>query len=544
MKRAFCVAAFSFCIAACGSSPPMPPASNLAPDEIPLVVDQRCPGGPTCADQGDGKLYVGYARRDMTPLVEPFVDLNNNGLRDANEPFTDLDGNGVFDPVWLAGRDNGRQAFGVHDPTWLRCYVIKQNETTVAHCVVDAIGYFQDEEAQIRADLDPSLGVDLLMMGATHDHQAKDTTGLWGPDLTTTGYDAAYMARIRAGAVDAIGEALAHARPAKMAIASIATEDPDRDMQHYVSDTRDPVIIDDRLHLIQFDGEDGVPIVTVVNWAAHPDSLGSGNRYVSSDFVHYLREEVAAGTGSDVVFVNGAQGGQIGPGIIQPLRPDGTTQPTSHDFQFIDVWGQEIAREALKAFDARQMVDNPRLAFVHTTVDVHVENVAYQVAARLGMIHKSWFGFDPHVPLTDPANAPLTRTEIAYLTLGPASIVTCPGELLPELFVGGYDGSHSGKYRIVDETQPNAPDLSKAPAPPYLVDLMDGPVEHHMLFGLTLDFLGYVVPRYNFVLDPDAPYISRAPGDHYEETNSIGPRAEPEIVGTMRQLIRHGTAKP
>ena len=52
-----------------------------------------------------------------------------------------------------------------------------------------------------------------------------------------------------------------------------------------------------------------------------------------------------------------------------------------------------------------------------------------------------------------------------------------------------------------------------------------------MVFGLTLDFLGYIVPRYNFVLDPVAPYLQDAPGDHYEETNSVGPRAEPEIVG-------------
>jgi hypothetical protein len=66
---------------------------------------------------------------------------------------------------------------------------------------------------------------------------------------------------------------------------------------------------------------------------------------------------------------------------------------------------------------------------------------------------------------------------------------------------------------------------------------MAGPAEHRMIFGLTLDFLGYIVPRYNFVLDDLSPYIARAPGDHYEETNSIGPRAEPEIVGTMRQLV-------
>lgn len=38
------------------------------------------------------------------------------------------------------------------------------------------------------------------------------------------------------------------------------------------------------------------------------------------------------------------------------------------------------------------------------------------------------------------------------------------------------------------------------------------------------------------------PYLDEAMGDHYEETNSVGPLAEPEIVGTMRQLILDGRA--
>ncbi len=174
---------------------------------------------------------------------------------------------------------------------------------------------------------------------------------------------------------------------------------------------------------------------------------------------------------------------------------------------------------------------------------MHVENLAYQTAARLKLFgNKAFFGFDPSKALLGD-NEPQTRTEVAYLTLGPASIITAPGELLPELFVGGYDGSHSGTYTIVDTKKPNAADLTKAPQPPYLFDLMDGDPENRMVWGLSLDFLGYIVAQFNFVLDPDLPYLTRAPGDHYEETNSIGPTAEPEIVGTMRQLVTFGRPK-
>ena len=134
-------------------------------------------------------------------------------------------------------------------------------------------------------------------------------------------------------------------------------------------------------------------------------------------------------------------------------------------------------------------------------------------------------------------NVPQVETRVAYIQLGPASIVTNPGELAPELFLGGYDGSARGTYPLLNPSEPNSPDLSRAPAPPYLIDHMDGAREHRMVFGLTMDFLGYILPRYNFVLHETKPYFEDAPGDHYEETNSLGPRAEAEIVGTLRQLV-------
>jgi hypothetical protein len=518
------------------------PDSGLAPDEIPLVVSQICPGDPACPEGGDDQLLVAASKREITPVVEPWVDLNGNRVHDADEPFTDLDGDGKFDPVWIAGHDSGHQAVSVHDPTWVRCYVLRQNQTTLAHCAVDCIGYFESDAEQIRADLDPSLGIDLLMMSATHSHQTQDTLGIWGPDDNTTGYNPEYMQRIRGATVDALNEAVKNLKPAKMSIGSIATEDAQHSMQHYVSDTRDPVVIDDLLHLMQFDGLDGKPIVTVVNWAGHPDSLGSGNRYVSSDWVHYFRESLEAGTGSEVVYINGAEGGQIGPGRVTPLLADGSPLANEQTFRFIDTWGQEIAREALMAFDKRVDVPSPKLSFRRTVFNVHIENVGFQTAFILGLLPKPVFGFDKSKPLIrdeNGDNTPQSRTEVAYITLGPAAIITCPGELVPELWLGGYDGSHAGGWPANNPDTVAPPDLTLAPKPPYLFDFMGGSPEHRMVFGLTLDMLGYILAHFNFYLDPNLPYLVEPPGDqHYEETRSISPRADAEIVGTMRQLVQ------
>ncbi len=526
--------------------------SGLMPDEIPLVVDQVCPGGPKCADSGDGKLYAGTAKRDVTPLVEPFVDTNGNGTRDDDESYTDLNGNGRFDPVYMAGYGKNRLAFGVHDPTWVRCIALRQNETTLVTCAVDCVGFFQNDQAQIRADLDPALGVDLLMMAGTHLHETQDTIGIWGSDFSTTGIDPAYMKRIRQLTVEAVSEAVKGMRPAKMSIAMVRTQDDTAmgpDFSPYVADSRDPVVIDNRMHLLQFDGaDDGKPIVTVLNFAAHPESAGSDNHFITSDYVFWLRDSVEQGTGSDVVFINGPLGGQIGPGGVHPYDFDNPTERVEHryGFKFAQAWGLGLARIALKGVKALKPVTAPKLSFRHTTFEVHVENFTYQVAGKLGLFKREFYGFDRSKPLIrneEFDNVPRITTEAAYVELGPAAISTCPAELLPENFVGGYDGSFAGGYRFIDTMRKNAPDPAKAPKPPYLIDLMGGEPEHRMVWGLTLDFLGYVIPRYNFVLHEVAPYIGEAEGDHYEETTSIGSRAEPEIVGSLRQLAMSATGK-
>jgi hypothetical protein len=219
----------------------------------------------------------------------------------------------------------------------------------------------------------------------------------------------------------------------------------------------------------------------------------------------------------------------------------------------------------MKAFDARVEVPSPRLAFRTTKVNFHVDNVGYHTAFALHLLPRQLFGYDPNKAMVrddSGDNAPLIDSEMAYLTLGPAAIATMPGELLPELFIGGYDASKKGTWepfihtgpifdvcdpttiKTKDGTYPAPPDVTKAPRPPYLFDLMGGQPEHRMIFGLTMDMLGYIVPEYNFYLDPTAPYLHEPPGDsHYEETNSLGPRAEAEMVGTMRQLVMSAKAK-
>ena len=115
-------------------------------------------------------------------------------------------------------------------------------------------------------------------------------------------------------------------------------------------------------------------------------------------------------------------------------------------------------------------------------------------------------------------------------------MLALPGELLPELAVGGYDGSriNSDEATLLDPDNPNPPDLSQAPDGPYFEDLMGGPV--NVVLGLTNDEIGYLIPEYDYVLDDGLPYLSEAEGDHYEETNSLGPQAVPLLTEAVEAL--------
>ena len=56
---------------------------------------------------------------------------------------------------------------------------------------------------------------------------------------------------------------------------------------------------------------------------------------------------------------------------------------------------------------------------------------------------------------------------------------------------------------------------------------------------LAEDYIGYIVPAYNYVLSPTNPYLSEADGDHYEETYSLGPLVEQQAIHPILQLLQY-----
>ncbi len=87
---------------------------------------------------------------------------------------------------------------------------------------------------------------------------------------------------------------------------------------------------------------------------------------------------------------------------------------------------------------------------------------------------------------------------------------------------------------IVSPTQENPPNWVAAPQGPYGYDLIPG--KHKFFIGLGMDFLGYMVPMYDFkaiYADQDAD----TSGSHYEETNSIGQDSVPKWQENLAAVL-------
>lgn len=426
--------------------------------------------------------------------------------------------------VWLAGYGTGRRATGIHDPIWARAVAFRSGTTTIVIVALDLVGYFRPEVEKIRSILPKKLGVTHLVICSTHNHEGPDTMGLWGPLPFVSGVRRDYMTRVRTTTIRLIEKVVGNLRPALLRMAETTAP-----VEGVVGDHRDPVIFDDTLSVMSIeDAADGAPITTLVNWACHPETLGSRNTELTSDYPHYLREAVEAELGGVCVFLSGALGG-----MMTPEPPPGLS-----GFEAARHVGESIGRAAVRALEGARAVKEAPITVRTMTFDVPVENKMYRLGMLIGNLKRDVYDEDGNLfdgSVLRKATVAV-RTEVSMFRIGEAQFITVPGELLPELAVGGYDGSRSHGKEIIAKDNPNPPDLTKAPKGPYLRDLMNGKVK--FLLGLANDELGYIIPPYDFQRNDKSPIHQPEPaGDHYEETNSLGIEAAPRIVGALEKLL-------
>jgi hypothetical protein len=163
-----------------------------------------------------------------------------------------------------------------------------------------------------------------------------------------------------------------------------------------------------------------------------------------------------------------------------------------------------------------------------------VENTSFQlVFINFSILRRRLFEFD-RMKVISETNFPKVQSEVSKIQLGPVRFLGVPGELFPELGIG-YDAAFAFDRPQVSATNPNPPDLTMAPGPPYLQEQLGG--ELNMVVGLSGDEVGYLVPPYDYELHPTEPFAEQAAGNHYEETNSLGPSTVPTMLEAAQKLM-------
>ncbi len=542
--------------------------------------DLYCPGDPSgvCDTSDDGTLRAGAASASILPDcfeiwlpedgdhtwsegTDAFEDCGCDRLCPDDDGYPGADegeGDGELQAVWLAGFGHTRAASGVRgaehglrgegDGLWARGVVVSQGETSLGIVSLDLVGFFHDQVDMVAQALaEQGHELDHIIIHSTHNHQGPDTMGMWGESITRSGIDQEYMAQIRETVVAVLADALDAQREVELTAGEVdvSSYSADKGLNNVIRDSRDPWIIDETIAALRLAEPGGETVATMVFWDNHPEAMSSDNTLITSDFVHALRETVESGVSWDsyeregiggvCLYLNGAVGGMMTPLGVHPTDPDGNTW-TETGWEKNDAIGQMLGEMALDALEGAEVHAAPSLRFAAHGMELPVENHGFQAMMSIGIFDRSAGCYDPEEDI-DEDNLPCLFSEVNILELGPVRMLGIPGELLPELGIGGYDGSQifTPSQLLVEADNPNPPDLDAAPDGPYLLDRLGG--ELPIILGLANDEIGYIIPPYNFVLHDSVPWLLEADGDHYEETNSLGPQTAPLIEEQADLLI-------
>jgi hypothetical protein len=251
-------------------------------------------------------LLGGYGRADITPAAG--------------------------DPMRHSGRVKE-----IADPVSARAVCLEEadGDGPVILAMADTTGFTRAADRRIRAAIAEATGVpvDRVRVNASHNHSCPD--GDRTAQELLEPYDIqhvslAWLDRVEQRLVQAAAQAFAARRPAVVfagmaPVEGIAANRSVRQPDGSIA-TRYGVVRPDLVHLrdapagtvdpdtlvLSFRGEEGVPIVTLVNYACHATSLRD-REVVSPDYPGYALDIIERETGGPGFFLQGA-GGNVGTG--------------------------------------------------------------------------------------------------------------------------------------------------------------------------------------------------------------------------------------
>lgn len=380
---------------------------------------------PLSYGQTDSNLRAGAALRVVTP--DPLLPVSG--------------GMGEPRPV--------REKYG---DLYARAVALEHNGVRVVFLSLDFLGWPGVLCDRIRRQV-PDVPAENILIASTHTHSAPDPYGF--PDLSGQhGADVDYLYRVCDLAAEAVNEAVNSLRPARLRL------NVDRAKGKIAYNYYAPQLYDPRCGVIQARElqEDRV-IFTLVNYAIHPEVVGNNKGLLGPDLCGFLYDEIESRAGGMAIFLNSAQGGMV---TADNRTDSGKDAETVEEAERI---GRQLASEALRIIDDAKDLENPALYCMARPLTFPVDNPLMRAAILLSPLGMG----------QDTGDGSQYVTRLNLVNVGPAQILTIPGEALPNI---GY----------------------------YLKRKM--PTPYPFLFGLTNDALGYILAKVDWMSFDRYQYIS------------------------------------
>jgi len=406
---------------------------------------------------------------------------------------------------YMAGYGIWKPIQGILNPVYATALWLDDNSGRggVLLVSVDCVGIMNNDVDEIRTRLarfSQRTGCRAIHIMSTHCHAGIDSMGFWGP-LPKTGRDKAFF-KILFGAIESAAEqSYATRRCGDIYYGSVETEGLQQDK-------RLPVVFDNKAYRFRFVPKDGGREVHVVNYASHPEVLGSKNKLLSADWVHWFRENLAENN-ADLVFFNGAIGG-----MITPTAAEGAGESVESAIAA----GLRLAEATLSIKEERKLV--PEIGIARQEFYIEMSNLVFSLCGLLRVLPRQRFFTG------EGAMNVSMKTEVNYMSIGGVNILMIPGELFPELAYGG--------YLEADIAASGGPEMNPAP----FIEQWDDP--NLLIFNMANDEIGYIIPPNDYILDPKWPFLVKTTDHggrrHYEEINSLGPRTAHIVAAAVEEL--------
>jgi hypothetical protein len=354
-----------------------------------------------------------------------------------------------------------------------RAVVFEKGKTRIAIVSIDNLGWSSILGDRSRA-LIKGIPPENILIGATHTHSGPDAYAF--PDENgNTGADLKYLDWCTHQIADAVNEAISKLEPATLKTA--VDEANGKISYNYYADQ----LYDPRCGVIQAIASSGPnkdkPIVTLVNYAVHPEVIGSKRGILSPDLCGPLYSRIEQKTGGMAIFMNGAQGGMV---TADNRLKNGEE---ANDWNECKRIGELLADEALRIINGAKVQIEPTLFCASKTIQFPVSSPLMQYILA-------------HSALKSEKSVGNTiSTQQNLLNIGTAQILTIPGEALPNI---GY----------------------------YLKRKMH--TKQAFLFGLTNDAFGYMLTKEDFQSFKRYDYVSKT---------SLGEMTGEILVNESLQLV-------